>query len=87
MRLHHWSNPLPVYEGIYMTVCKNCHAEILIVDGKGGVGIWPDDLNVSCQDANLPLDCDEAKPVVESKQYKAWEDGAWMDEQPEWEDM
>lgn len=26
---HHWSLPLPVYEGIYFVVCKNCRAEIL----------------------------------------------------------
>jgi hypothetical protein len=78
---------MPVYEGIYMTVCKHCKAEILVTNGKGDIGRWPNDLVVSCLDAKLPLDCDEAKPVVAAGNYKAWEDGPWMDEEPEWEEM
>jgi hypothetical protein len=76
MKRHCWSNPIPVYEGIDMVVCRGCNAIILKLDE-------PND--EACQTAELPLDCEAACEVVANGAYKAWTEGPWNEEdKPEW---
>lgn len=77
MKPHHWSKRMAVYELIDMIVCKGCGAQILITDR---------DVENACAQAGLPLDCDEAVPMVIHEEYGDWDGGPWDgDEKPRWD--
>ena len=66
-----------MYEGIDMVVCKGCGAVVLVV---------VESLDESCEMAKLPLDCDEAVPIVIHEEYDDWTGGPWDDdEKPRWD--
>ena len=77
MKPHQWSRRMAVYEGIDMVVCKGCGAVVLVV---------VESLDESCEMAKLPLDCDEAVPIVIHEEYDDWTGGPWDDdEKPRWD--
>lgn len=78
MREHDWSTRVCVYETLDMIVCKGCGACILTADPDGN-------FDSDCEQAELPLDCEQAVPVVIHEEYKDWDQGPWDDnDPPEW---
>jgi hypothetical protein len=79
MKEHDWSLRVCVYETIDGVTCRNCGAQIYAMSDDG-------DLDKDCEQANLPLDCEQAVPVVIHEDYKEWDDGAWdeKDDVPQW---
>lgn len=77
MKQHEWSHPVCIYEMVDGVVCRRCKATILI---------RPDEtIDDACLRSELPLDCNEAVPVVIHEEYDEWDDGFWMDEEPRWD--
>lgn len=70
---HVWSEGFPVYEGIYGCECRGCGARVMTVAAA------PTDDELS--HARLPLDCDDAVPVVLHEEYLQWDGGdLWNEE-------
>jgi len=78
MKEHDWSQRVTVYEGLDGVKCRACGAALLALDEDG-------DLDDDCVKAGLPLDCDQAVPIVIHEDYKDWDEEGWMDtDVPEW---
>ncbi len=78
MKEHDWSQRVTVYEALEGVKCRGCGAAIYALDEDR-------DLDKDCVKAGLPLDCDQAVPIVIHEEYKDWDEEGWMDEDvPEW---
>lgn len=72
VKKHVWSEGFPIYEGLRGVECRGCGARIMSME-------YPvTDEEVT--QADLPLDCDDALPVVIHEDYKFWDGEDLWDE-------